>query len=177
MMVLALSLVTAGLAFTKDSRNVKLEYAASIHGTQLARGEYQVNWETHSPEATVTFKQKKTVVATAAGKLEQRPNKFENNSVLYSTNSDGSRSIVEIRLGGTNQVLIFGESSPTSQVIMPGEKLNASAAAASPALREGQSQRVEFLGKPTIKRQALVESPYDFQMAGQPAFKQPVRVD
>ena len=114
MMVLALSLVTAGTALAKDSRNVKLPYAASIHGTQLGPGVYQINWETHSPEATVTFKQKQSVVATAQGKLEERPTKFQNNSVVYSTNPDGSRTIVEIRFGGSNQVLTFGESSPTS---------------------------------------------------------------
>ena len=114
LMVLSLSLATAGSALAKGSRNVKLPYAASVHGTQLAPGEYQINWETHSPEATVTFTQKKSVVATAEGKLVERPTKFQNNSIVFSTNPDGSRTIVEIRFGGTNQVLTFGESSPTS---------------------------------------------------------------
>jgi len=119
MTVLALALAVAGLALAKDSKKVKLEYPASIHGTQLAAGQYEVSWETHSPEATVTFKLQKNVVATAEGKMVQRANKFETNSVLYSTNPDGSRTIMEIRFGGTNQVLIFGESSPTSELRMP----------------------------------------------------------
>jgi hypothetical protein len=114
MTVLALSLAATGFASAKDSKNLKVEYAASVHGAKLVPGQYEVSWVSHSPEATVTFKQKQNVVATTEGRLEQRPNKFETNSVVYSTNPDGSRTIVEIRFGGTNQVLIFGEPSPTS---------------------------------------------------------------
>jgi hypothetical protein len=114
MMMLALMLVASGWAFAKDSGKLNLNFAASVHGTQLAAGEYQVSWETHSPQATVTFKQKKGGVTTADGVVAERPTAYETNSVVYSTNPDGSRSIIEIRFAGSNKVLTFGDSSPTS---------------------------------------------------------------
>ena len=114
MMALSLMLVASGWAFAKDSAKLQLDYAASVHGTQLAAGEYQVSWETHSPQATVSFKQKKGGVTTAEGMLTERPTKYESNSVVYSNNPDGSRSIIEIRFAGSNKVLTFGDSSPTS---------------------------------------------------------------
>ena len=114
LMMLALMLVASGWALAKDSANLKLDYAASVHGTQLAAGEYQVSWQTHSPQATVTFKQKKGGVTTAEGMLTERPSKYESNSVVYSTNPDGSRNIIEIRFADSNKVLTFGDSSPTS---------------------------------------------------------------
>jgi hypothetical protein len=113
-MMLALMIVASGWALAKDSVNLKLDFAASVHGTQLAAGEYQVSWQTHSPQATVTFKQKKGGVATAEGILAERPARYESNSVVYSTNADGSRNIIEIRFAGSNKVLTFGDSSPTS---------------------------------------------------------------
>jgi hypothetical protein len=110
LLALAFALVGSGSAFAKNSRKVNLGKAVTIHGTQLAPGNYQVSWETHSPEATVTFTHKKAVVATAEGKLVERPTKYENDSVVYSDNDNGSRTIIEIRFAGSNQVLTFNES-------------------------------------------------------------------
>ncbi len=107
---LATVLAISASAYAKNSRNVNLAQAVTIGGTHLAAGHYQVSWETHSPEATVTFKSDKKIVATTAGKLVERPSKYENNSVVYSDNPDGSRTIIEIRFAGSNQVLTFGES-------------------------------------------------------------------
>lgn len=111
-LVLFLFASVAGMA--KDSRRLKLDHAATVNGTQLSPGDYEVSWVSHSPEATVTFKQHKTVSATADGKWVERPNRYEDDSVLYSDNPDGSRSIVEIRFAGVNKVLTFGESAQGS---------------------------------------------------------------
>jgi len=96
----------------KDSKLVTMPYSASINGTQLSAGDYQVSWVSHSPEATVTFKQGKQVSATVEGTVVERPNRYESSSVLYSNNPDGSRTVMEIRFAGTNKVLTFG--SPAS---------------------------------------------------------------
>jgi len=113
-LVMALTLLSGIHALAKDSRTLTLQRAVTLNGKQMAAGKYQVSWQTHSPEATVTFTQKKNVMATAEGKLVERANKFEADAIVYSNNPDGTSSIVEIRFGGTNQVLIFGESSPTT---------------------------------------------------------------
>jgi len=113
-LMIALALFSGVNALAKDSRTLTLQHAASLNGKQLTPGKYQVSWETHSPEATVTFTKKRNVVATAEGRLVERPDKFEADAIVYANNPDGTSSIVEIRFGGTNQALTFGDSSPTS---------------------------------------------------------------
>jgi len=112
--VLALWLFASLPALAKDSRNLTLAQAATLDGTQLAAGNYEVSWVSRSPEATVTFKQHKKVAATAEGKWVERQNTYTSDSVVYVNNPDGSRTIVEIRFAGMSQVLTFGGSSSAS---------------------------------------------------------------
>ena len=111
---LAILLMAALSAVAQNARTLKLPYSASVNGKQLAAGEYKVTWETHSPEATVNFAQKKEVVATVQGKWVDRDTKYEANAVVYSNNPDGSRTIMEVRFAGLKGALVFGEESPKS---------------------------------------------------------------
>jgi hypothetical protein len=81
----------------------------------MASGVYDVSWVSHSPEATVTFTKGKKVIATAQGKWIDRSVTYTRNSVMYTTNPDGSHAINEIRFAGMKQVLVFGEASSAPQ--------------------------------------------------------------
>ena len=109
---LAILLMVALSAVAENARTLKVPYAASLKGKQLAAGEYKVTWETHSPEATVNFMQKQAVVATVEGKWVARDTKYEANAVVYSNNPDGSRTILEVRFAGLKGALVFAEESP-----------------------------------------------------------------
>lgn len=109
MVALAFMLVVGVGAKAKDSRDVVLFHDASLAGTHLASGRYHVNWETHSPEATVTFQQGKKVLATADGKVADRGKKYGSNEVVYTENPNGSRVIQEIRFAGSSEVIVFNE--------------------------------------------------------------------
>jgi hypothetical protein len=111
-LALAVLLMAALSAVAQNARTLKLPFSGSLNGKQLAAGEYKVTWETHSPEATVNFMQKKAVVATVEGKWVERDTKYEANAVVYSTNPDGSRTILEVRFAGLKGALVFGEESP-----------------------------------------------------------------
>src|SRR5271157_87646 len=111
---LAILLMAALSAVAQNARTLKVPYSASLKGKQLAAGEYKVTWQTHSPEATVNFMQKKAVVATVQGKWVDRDTKYEANAVVYSNNPDGSRTILEVRFAGLKGALVFGEESPQS---------------------------------------------------------------
>jgi len=111
---LAILLMAALSAVAQNARTLKVPYSASVNGKQLAAGEYKVTWQTHSPEATVNFMQKKEVVATVQGKWVDRDTKYEANGVVYSNNPDGSRTIMEVRFAGLKGALVFGEESPKS---------------------------------------------------------------
>jgi uncharacterized protein YlzI (FlbEa/FlbD family) len=106
---LAVLLLVSGSAFAKGSRTINVSYAASLGGVRLEAGQYEFNFEQHTPEATVTLAKGKTVVVTTKGKVEERKTKFERNTVVFETKSDGSQTIGEIRLGGTNQAIVFSE--------------------------------------------------------------------
>ncbi len=104
--VLALALSAAAWA-ANGAATVKLFSAAQLHGKSLAAGEYKVKWDSHSPEADVTFLQGKKTVATAHAKLVDREQAYRENAVVTRANPDGSESIVEIRFEGKKSVLVF----------------------------------------------------------------------
>jgi hypothetical protein len=96
-------------AAAQNAGTLKLPYSGSLSGKQVAAGEYKLVWETHSPEAVVTLTQNRKVVATVQGKWVDRDTKYEANSVVYSINPDGSRSVLEIRFAGRKGALVFDE--------------------------------------------------------------------
>jgi len=112
-LVLAILICASAGAFAKNVRSLTLQYAATLNGTPVAAGEYSVNWQTHSPEATVTLtgKNGNRVAATAEGRWEERNSKYESDAVVTDKKSDGSRAIIEIRFAGLKGALVFGESS------------------------------------------------------------------
>ena len=103
-----LVLVTAS-SFAKGSRTISISYPATLGGVQLAAGHYDLSFEQHSPEATVTLARGKTVVVSTQGKVVERDTKYQRNMVVFETKSDGSQVVSEIRLGGTNQAIVFSE--------------------------------------------------------------------
>ena len=109
MVALAIMLAVGVRAKAKDSRDVVLFHDASLAGTHLASGRYHVQWETHSPDAMVTFQQGKRVLATAEGKLVDRGKRYGSSEVVYSENPNGSRVIQEIRFAGSSEVIVFNE--------------------------------------------------------------------
>lgn len=108
--MIAMALVLATSAGAKAaSRSMVLPYAATLAGSHLASGSYEIKWETHSPAATVTFLHGSKVVATAEGKVVDRGTKYSTNAVVYGQTSDGARVIQELRFRGSSEVVVFNE--------------------------------------------------------------------
>ena len=107
--ILALALILAGSAsaLAKDAYKLTLRYDMTLKGTQLTPGEYGISWVAHSPDATVTVASKNTVVATVQGRLVDAGSTYTRNAVLYDENADGTRTIREIRLAGSNKTIVF----------------------------------------------------------------------
>jgi hypothetical protein len=106
---LAVLLLVSASAFAKGSRTINVSDPASLGGVRLEAGQYELNFQQHSPEATVTLAKGRTVVVTTKAKIEERNTKYQRNTVVFETKSDGSQTIGEIRLGGTNQAIVFSE--------------------------------------------------------------------
>ncbi len=105
--VIALPLLIAA-GFSRDVTTLTLHRALRVANAQIEPGEYQVSWRPEGGSLVVTFSQKGQPAASATAKLETRDGKFARTSVLYRTETDGSQTLTEIRLGGRKQVLVLG---------------------------------------------------------------------
>jgi len=78
-----------------------------IGGTELKAGQYEVEWQTHSPEADVVFKAKGKVAAQAQGKLVGTEKKFDYNTVLSGKDSSGREALRELQVAGKKIKIVF----------------------------------------------------------------------
>ncbi len=108
--VLAITVMAVAPAFGKNSHRVTLFNDVTMGATKLAAGEYLLRWETHSPEATVTFQAYGKIRGTLTAKVVEHEKKFKENVVIDEPAADGSRQLLEIWLGGTNKSIVFSES-------------------------------------------------------------------
>lgn len=104
--VLVLALTATALAAT-GAGTVTLSSAAQLNGKSLAAGEYKVRWDSHSPDADVTFLQGKATVASAHAKLVDGKETALEDSVVTRCNSDGSKSLLEVHFRGQKSFLVF----------------------------------------------------------------------
>ena len=102
-----LILATGVPVFAANVGVVVLSYNAVLHGKPLPAGKYNVEWKTHSPEASVQFAQRFRVVLFTEGRVERRGRVYDSNSVVYDTAPDGTMSVIEIRFANSNKVLVF----------------------------------------------------------------------
>jgi hypothetical protein len=103
---LTVLLLVAGSAL---ATTFTVPYSGKMGASRIDAGRYNITWEQHSPDVTVTVAKGKEVVATAKGRLESRSAKFQRNMVVYTTQADGSQTITELRIGGTNTAIVFSE--------------------------------------------------------------------
>ncbi len=105
-MAILLTASCAVAAGPKASKNFDLDKSLTINGQTLQAGDTEVRWTTHSPQATVTFVQRKSSV-TIDGVFVVRPEKAASDAVVYRLNPDGSKSLLELQFAGSNKVLSF----------------------------------------------------------------------
>jgi hypothetical protein len=126
-LAVALLLASGVAGLAKNSESVTFSHNVVVNGTTLPAGHYTVQWETHSPEATVQFVQHHKVVLATAGKVLARKgnyrsmtlssedqaaegtNAYNPGAVVYDTASDGTLSLVEIHFALSNKVLVFNQ--------------------------------------------------------------------
>src|ERR1700694_5442528 len=108
-MVAAVLLLASLWAAAGRWRKLLFKTPVKLNGAEMTPGFYVVDWVSHSPEATVTFRRNGQVVATAAGKWVERDTKAAADTVVYSTNADGTHTLKELRFGGMKQVLVFDQ--------------------------------------------------------------------
>jgi hypothetical protein len=110
---LALLLATSGFAANKGS--LQVNNPVSVNGKQLAAGEYTVKWEGAGPNVELNIMKGKNVVATVPAHmldLEQSPTR---DSVVTNINSDGHKSLSEIRFSGKKYAFAVNTESAKAE--------------------------------------------------------------
>jgi len=123
----ALILAAGVSCFAKNSEGVTFNHDVVVNGTTLPAGHYTVQWNGHSPAATVVFSHRRKVVLSTDGTVLTRKGNYRNMTlatrdmaseganvsdpltVVYDTAPNGTMSLVEIRLAASNKVLVFNK--------------------------------------------------------------------
>jgi hypothetical protein len=98
-------------SYERGKRNFNLPPAMKVGGTRLPVGYCVISWESYIPDAIVKIEDDRGMGVTVEGKWVKRDVRYTENAVAYQKNSDGSRTLVEIRFSGMGQVLVFGKGS------------------------------------------------------------------
>ena len=110
---LALLLATSGFAANKGS--LQVDNPVTINGKPLAAGEYNVKWDGAGPNVELNIMKGKNVVATVPARmldLEQSPVR---DSIITSVNSEGHKSVNEIRFSGKKYAFAVNAESAKAE--------------------------------------------------------------
>src|SRR4029077_10666203 len=100
----------------KNSRPFYLRIAATMNGAEIPAGIYDISWEPEKTGGRVTLWKNGQFFATAKGDWVKQGVKHTDDAVVLRVNSDGSRSLVEIRIAGVKKTIVLGAVEPIVQV-------------------------------------------------------------
>jgi len=100
-------------AGANNSRPFFLRTAVTMNGAEVPSGVYDLTWESHNSTVRVTLWKDGRFIATAPGTWVKNGVKYTNDAALLRVNSDGSRSLVEIRLAGVKKTIVLESVDPT----------------------------------------------------------------
>ncbi len=81
-----------------------------MNGAEIPEGMYELTLESSNSSVRVTLWREGQFIATARGVWVKSGVKYTENAVLLRVNSDGSRSLEEIRLAGTAKTIVLDNS-------------------------------------------------------------------
>ena len=84
----------------------------TVDGAEIPQGMYQLTVESSNSGVRLTWWREGQFVATASGAWVRSGMKYSENTVLLRVNSDGSRSLVEIRLAGSAKAIVLKNTDP-----------------------------------------------------------------
>ncbi len=93
-----------------------LETPITMNGAEIPRGMYQLAVESNSSGVEVTLLREGQFVAAAHGVWVKSGVKFTENAVLLRVNSDGTRSLIEIRLAGASKSIVLNNPDSVIRV-------------------------------------------------------------
>ena len=91
----------------QNSRPFFVPTAVILNGAEVPPGLYELSWESHNSAVLVTLWKDGRFFVSAQGTWAKHRVKYPNDAALVQLNSDGSRLLVEIRLAGRKETIVF----------------------------------------------------------------------
>jgi hypothetical protein len=109
-LLLGLALLLATSAFASNKGSLAVTDSCTVGGTHLAAGDYKVSWDGNGPDVQLSIMKGHSVVATVPAHMVELSNSPQRDSAIVSSNSDGSKSISEIRFSGKKYALSLADN-------------------------------------------------------------------
>jgi len=108
-------LVASFQAAAKENppRAFQLRDVVVLNGAQVPAGTYELTWETHGSNVRVTLSKDGKFVATAPGIWAKNGVKYTEDEALLLVNSDGTKSLIEVRIKGAAKSIVFPHADLT----------------------------------------------------------------
>lgn len=101
--------LAASPLFAAETREVNFRQDVDLAGQTIQKGWYDLQWVTEGGETVeVRVLRKGKVVATATAKLVGLDARAETDRIVYRTNEDGTRELVEIQTAGKKEAVRIG---------------------------------------------------------------------
>ena len=108
---LGLALLLATSAFAANKGSLQLQEPVNVNGTQLAPGDYKVQWDGTGPSVELSFVQGKKVITKVPAHVVDLSSPSPSDAAVIKKNGDGSRSLSEVRLNGKKFAFALGEEA------------------------------------------------------------------
>jgi hypothetical protein len=89
---------------------IYLQNGVTLNGAAVPAGVYELTLETRSSNVRVTLWKDGQFFATAQGTWVKGGIKYKEDAILLRVNSDGTRAVIEIRLGGSSKSIVLDTS-------------------------------------------------------------------
>ena len=108
--LLSLAAISPATAKKNPARPLFLETPVTMNGAEIPEGMYDLTLESSNASVRVTLWRNGQFVATARGVWVKGGVKYTQSAFLLRVNSDGSRSLIEIRLAGSSRTIVLNDT-------------------------------------------------------------------
>jgi hypothetical protein len=99
------------VSFAADAKNSRhpffLRTTVTMNGAEVPACNYELSWESQNSKVRVTLWKDGQFFATAQGAWVKNGVQYPSDAALLRVNSDGSRSLMEIRLAGEKKSIVL----------------------------------------------------------------------
>lgn len=115
-LLLGLTLLLASSVFAASKKgSLQTMSDVTVSGKTLPAGDYSLRWDGTGSNVQLNILKGKRVVATTPARLVQMNQSANSDAAVLRNNTDGSKSLSEVRFGGRKYALQIGQESGSAE--------------------------------------------------------------